>query len=212
MDYCFFVGKCGGGNCGRRYHLAEGMEKTQRRFIPSGKASLKTGCLTPRVMAFKNVLLETEPQLHLFQEVNGSIGMPGPNAKWYTKMFAFTGLGFMVSVGYMDPGNWATDLSGGAAFGYMLLTVIMMSSFIAMFLQVHCCESNPCTFVPIPAIVGKEGIWSLEIGVLQYNHVDSLHLIVWTWVWPKPVSYIVPFLFCWLVLHSLFAGIVLALP
>src|SRR5262245_38560436 len=50
-------------------------------------------------------------------------------------MLAFAGPGLMVSVGYMDPGNWATDLAGGARFGYTLLSVILISNFMAILLQ-----------------------------------------------------------------------------
>jgi len=53
-------------------------------------------------------------------------------------MMAFTGPGFLVAVGYMDPGNWATDLAGGAQFGYTLLSVIMISNLMAILLQ-HLC-------------------------------------------------------------------------
>ncbi len=53
-------------------------------------------------------------------------------------MWAYTGPGFLVAVGYMDPGNWATDLSGGAKFGYTLLSVILISNLMAMLLQ-HLC-------------------------------------------------------------------------
>ncbi|KAG0580379.1 hypothetical protein KC19_4G168800 [Ceratodon purpureus] len=67
------------------------------------------------------------------EEVNSSIAVP--EGSWYKKAFAFAGLGFMVSVAYMDPGNWATDLSGGAAFGYTLLSVILLSNFTAIFFQ-----------------------------------------------------------------------------
>lgn len=67
------------------------------------------------------------------EEVNSSIAVP--EGAWYKKAFAFAGLGFMVSVAYMDPGNWATDLSGGAAFGYTLLSVILLSNFTAIFFQ-----------------------------------------------------------------------------
>ena len=54
---------------------------------------------------------------------------------FWKKMFAFMGPAYLVSVGYMDPGNWATDLDGGAQFGYTLLWVIMMSNLMAILLQ-----------------------------------------------------------------------------
>ena len=56
-------------------------------------------------------------------------------APWWRKALAFAGPGYMVAVGYMDPGNWATDLAGGARFGYTLLSVILMSNLMAMLLQ-----------------------------------------------------------------------------
>ena len=56
-------------------------------------------------------------------------------ASFWRKLFAFAGPGYLVAVGYMDPGNWATDLGGGSKFGYTLLSVVLMSSLIAMFLQ-----------------------------------------------------------------------------
>jgi manganese transport protein len=56
-------------------------------------------------------------------------------ASFWRKMFAFAGPGYLVAVGYMDPGNWATDLGGGSRFGYTLLSVVLLSSMIAMFLQ-----------------------------------------------------------------------------
>jgi manganese transport protein len=54
---------------------------------------------------------------------------------FWRKLFAFAGPGYLVAVGYMDPGNWATDLGGGSQFGYTLLSVVLLSSLIAMFLQ-----------------------------------------------------------------------------
>ena len=50
-------------------------------------------------------------------------------------MLAFAGPGYLVAVGYMDPGNWATDLAGGASFGYTLLFIIMLSNLMAILLQ-----------------------------------------------------------------------------
>src|SRR5215831_8077842 len=54
---------------------------------------------------------------------------------WFRKVLAFAGPGYLVAVGYMDPGNWATDLGGGAKFGYRLLSVILLSNLMAMLLQ-----------------------------------------------------------------------------
>jgi manganese transport protein len=56
-------------------------------------------------------------------------------ASWLRKLFAFAGPGYLVAVGYMDPGNWATDLAGGSKFGYRLLSVVLISNLMAMFLQ-----------------------------------------------------------------------------
>src|SRR3982751_733227 len=67
-------------------------------------------------------------------EVHGSIAVPH-GAGFWRKMLAFAGPGYLVAVGYMDPGNWATDLAGGARFGYALLSVIMISNLMAILLQ-----------------------------------------------------------------------------
>jgi manganese transport protein len=67
-------------------------------------------------------------------EVHGSIAIP-IDAGFWRKMFAFAGPGYLVAVGYMDPGNWATDLAGGARYGYTLLSVIMISNLMAILLQ-----------------------------------------------------------------------------
>ena len=58
----------------------------------------------------------------------------GSKSKW-RKMLAFAGPGYLVAVGYMDPGNWATDLAGGSRFGYTLLSVILISNLMAVLLQ-----------------------------------------------------------------------------
>lgn len=67
-------------------------------------------------------------------EVFSSINVP-KNAGFFKKLLAFAGPGLMVAVGYMDPGNWATDIAGGAQFGYTLLSVILLSNIFAMILQ-----------------------------------------------------------------------------
>ncbi|MBP7571214.1 MAG: Nramp family divalent metal transporter [Acidobacteria bacterium] len=67
-------------------------------------------------------------------EVHGTVGVP-QGAGFWRKLFAFTGPGYLVAVGYMDPGNWATDLAGGARYGYRLLSVIFISNLLAILLQ-----------------------------------------------------------------------------
>ena len=61
--------------------------------------------------------------------------MPVAGASVWRRMFAFAGPGYLVAVGYMDPGNWATDIAGGSAFGYTLLSVILLSNILAILLQ-----------------------------------------------------------------------------
>ncbi len=67
-------------------------------------------------------------------EVFSTINVPA-NGSFWKKLLAFSGPGLMVAVGYMDPGNWATDIAGGAQFGYTLLSVILISNFFAIILQ-----------------------------------------------------------------------------
>src|SRR5467141_629854 len=61
--------------------------------------------------------------------------VPVSSGGWWKKALAFAGPGYLVAVGYMDPGNWATDLAGGARFGYTLLSVILLSNLMAILLQ-----------------------------------------------------------------------------
>jgi len=68
-----------------------------------------------------------------------------PGAGFWRKMLAFSGPGYLVAVGYMDPGNWATDLAGGSAFGYTLLSVILLSNLMAILLQALCARLGIAT-------------------------------------------------------------------
>jgi manganese transport protein len=77
-------------------------------------------------------------------EVHRTIGVPG-GASFWKKMAAFSGPGYIVAVGYMDPGNWATDLQGGALFGFLLLSVILVSNFMAILLQHLCIKLGVAT-------------------------------------------------------------------
>ena len=84
---------------------------------------------------------ETSPQTtqsssRSLEEVHRSV--PIPHGRWWRRLFAFAGPAYMVSVGYMDPGNWATDLEGGARFGYQLIWVLLMSNIMAVLLQTLC--------------------------------------------------------------------------
>ena len=73
------------------------------------------------------------------QEVHNTIAVPAGLGFW-RKLLAFSGPGYLVAVGYMDPGNWATDLAGGSAFGYTLLSVILLSNLMAILLQSLCAK------------------------------------------------------------------------
>ncbi len=77
-------------------------------------------------------------------EVHRSIVVP-VTASFWRKLLAFSGPGFLIAVGYMDPGNWATDLAGGAKFGYALLFVVMLSNFMAILLQHLCIKLGVAT-------------------------------------------------------------------
>jgi manganese transport protein len=74
------------------------------------------------------------PTTKSLAEVNATVAIPTAGV-WWRRMLAFVGPGYMVSVGYMDPGNWATDLAGGSKFGYTLLSVILLSNLMAILLQ-----------------------------------------------------------------------------
>jgi manganese transport protein len=76
-----------------------------------------------------------EPSRKSLGEHNASVAVPARSASIMRKMLAFAGPGYLVSVGYMDPGNWATSLTGGSQFGYTLLSVILLSNVMAIVLQ-----------------------------------------------------------------------------
>ncbi|MGB7786101.1 MAG: Nramp family divalent metal transporter [Salinimicrobium sp.] len=71
------------------------------------------------------------------EEVHGTVETSGKKSGW-KKIMAFLGPAYLVSVGYMDPGNWATDIAGGSQFGYSLLWVLLMSNIMALLLQSLC--------------------------------------------------------------------------
>ena len=77
-------------------------------------------------------------------EVHGSIRI-APGGSFWKRLLAFLGPGYVIAVGYMDPGNWATDLQGGAQFGYTLLSVVLAANFIAILLQHLCVKLGVAT-------------------------------------------------------------------
>lgn len=86
-------------------------------------------------------LSEHRPSL---PEVHRSIAVPTAKGFW-RKLLAFAGPGYLVSVGYMDPGNWATDIAGGSKFGYTLLSVVLLSNLMAILLQSLCVRLGVAT-------------------------------------------------------------------
>ena len=79
----------------------------------------------------------TERNAVSLPEVHRTIAVTNQPGFW-RKLLAFSGPGYLVAVGYMDPGNWATDLAGGSQFGYSLLSVILLSNLMAILLQALC--------------------------------------------------------------------------
>ena len=88
------------------------------------------------------------------------------NASFFRKLLAFSGPGYLVAVGYMDPGNWATDLAGGAKFGYALLFVILLSNLMAVLLQHLSAKLGIATGMDLAQICKKT--YSKPIGIFMW--------------------------------------------
>src|SRR4051812_1119923 len=110
---------------------SRGRRKTSIRFSESpGGSRLMDSNLTTEA----NSGWRRQSQTPSLPEVHRSISLPS-NVGFWRKLLAFSGPGYLVAVGYMDPGNWATDLAGGSRFNYTLLSVIMLSNLMAILLQ-----------------------------------------------------------------------------
>src|SRR5205823_6889126 len=74
------------------------------------------------------------PSAHLpsLEEIHSSVPIP---QAWWRRVLAFSGPAFLISVGYMDPGNWGTDIEGGSKYSYLLMWVLLMSNLMAVLLQ-----------------------------------------------------------------------------
>jgi manganese transport protein len=114
-------------------------------------------------------------------EVHGSVAIQRSSSLW-RRLLTFTGPAFLVSVGYMDPGNWATDLAGGAQFGYRLIWVILASNLIAILLQTLSARlglvtrrdlAQACRDHYPPAVVGM--LWVLcEVAIAACDLAEVL--------------------------------------
>ena len=102
------------------------------------------------------------------EEINNTVYIPDPNASFLRKLWAFSGPGALVAVGYMDPGNWITSIQGGALYSYLLLSVILISSLIAMLLQAMCVKIGVVTGMDLAqatkSMVGKKISFCLWIS------------------------------------------------
>ena len=114
-------------------------------------------------------------------EAYRSIGVPrGPG--FFRRLLAFAGPGYLIAVGYMDPGNWATDVAGGSQFGYTLLSVILLSSLMAMFLQALCVKLGVASGTDLAQACRQEysrpvaiGLWLLaEIAIVACDLAEVL--------------------------------------
>jgi manganese transport protein len=114
-------------------------------------------------------------------EVHRSVPVP-TGGKWWRKLLAYAGPGYLVSVGYMDPGNWATDIAGGSQFGYRLLSVIFLSNLMAIVLQSLCVRLGVATGLDLAQMCrerfGKKvnfALWALcEIAIVACDLAELL--------------------------------------
>ena len=99
-------------------------------------------------------------------DLHRSVEVPGRGKSWISNMMAYAGPGALVAVGYMDPGNWSTDMGGGSAYNYDLLFVVMWSSIIALFFQL--------LSVKLAVASGKD---LAQASRLQYS--ESITFVLW---------------------------------
>src|SRR5215468_3325986 len=97
------------------------------------------------------------------EEVHGSV--PVQHRHPLRRLFAFMGPAYLVSVGYMDPGNWATDLEGGARFGYALIWVLMMSNLMAVLLQTLAARLGVVTGFDLAQACRAEYSWGVNFAL-----------------------------------------------
>ena len=119
-----------------------------------------------------------EPSL---PEVFRSVAVP-KNATFWRRLAAFIGPGYLVAVGYMDPGNWATDISGGSVYAYALLSVVLLSNFTAIYLQALACKLGIVTGRDLAQACHDAysrpvaiGLWlSAEVGIVACDIAEVI--------------------------------------
>ena len=119
-----------------------------------------------------------EPSL---PEVFRSVAVP-KNATFWRRLAAFIGPGYLVAVGYMDPGNWATDISGGSVYAYALLSVVLLSNFTAIYLQALACKLGIVTGRDLAQACHDAysrpvaiGLWlSAEVGIIACDIAEVI--------------------------------------
>src|SRR4029077_5397944 len=106
------------------------------------------------------------PSTPSLSEVHSSVDIPRQLTFW-RRFFAFSGPAYLISVGYMDPGNWATDIAAGSKFGYRLLWVLVMSNVMAILLQSFSARIGIVTGMDLAqgcrAPFSRKGSWALWI-------------------------------------------------
>ncbi|CAN5406364.1 Nramp family divalent metal transporter [soil metagenome] len=136
--------------------------------------SMDTGIVAPRVaIAGSAGSLGT---------AHRSIAVPLGAGQFWKKLCAFAGPGYLVAVGYMDPGNWATDTAGGSAYGYSLLSVVLFANLLAMFLQALAAKlgiasgrdlAQACRYTYSPRV--NMALWALcEIAIIACDLAEVL--------------------------------------
>jgi manganese transport protein len=114
------------------------------------------------------VITKLPHSVHLsLEEMHGSVKVPHHEAGFWEQWRAFVGPAILVSVGYMDPGNWGTDLQGGARFKYGLLWVVGVASLMAIFMQVMSAR--------LGVVTGKDLAQRQRGGVGQQTIFSSHH-------------------------------------
>lgn len=90
---------------------------------------------TERKERLQGTKAPTRPERVSLEEINSTVSVPRESKSFWKSLIAYSGPGALVAVGYMDPGNWITSIGGGAKYGYLLMSVVLLSSLVAMMLQ-----------------------------------------------------------------------------